>query len=112
MEEKELTRLEMATLLFVNDRQHSQLMDLMPEKSGMTGHSKDLFEPTLKDVSNYKAPNFEPGGGLQQGTYVPKGGQHFLGQEFVEVMGQLISRSNGSEISRRNGSVISTMNIQ
>lgn len=73
MSDKELTRLEMATLLFVNDRQHSQLMDLMPEKSGMTGHGKDLFEPTLKDVSNYKAPNFEPGGGLQQGTYQPKG---------------------------------------
>ncbi|KAH3873644.1 hypothetical protein DPMN_036881 [Dreissena polymorpha] len=45
----------------------------MPEKSGMTGHGKDLFEPTLKDISNFKAPNFEPGGGLQQGTYVPKG---------------------------------------
>ncbi|KAL4222682.1 E3 ubiquitin-protein ligase ubr3 [Mactra antiquata] len=72
MQDQELTRLEMATLLFVNDRQHSQLMDLMPEKSGMTGHGKDLFEPTLKDVADYKAPNFEPGGGLQQGTYVPK----------------------------------------
>ncbi|XP_052267250.1 E3 ubiquitin-protein ligase UBR3-like [Dreissena polymorpha] len=72
MEDKELTRLEMATLLFVADRQHSQLMDLMPEKSGMTGHGKDLFEPTLKDISYFKAPNFEPGGGLQQGTYVPK----------------------------------------
>jgi hypothetical protein len=33
------------------DRQHSQLMDLMPEKSGMTGHGKELFEPTLKEVS-------------------------------------------------------------
>ena len=73
MDEKELTRLEMATLLFVNDRHHSQLSDLMPEKSGMTGHGKDLFEPTLKDVADYKAPTFEPGGGLQQGTYVPKG---------------------------------------
>ena len=73
MNEKELTRLEMATLLFVNDRHHSQLTDLMPEKSGMTGHGKDLFEPTLKDVADYKAPTFEPGGGLQQGTYVPKG---------------------------------------
>ena len=73
MDEKELTRLEMVTLLFVNDRHHSQLMDLMPEKSGTPGHSKDLFEPTLKNVATYKAPNFEPGSGLQQGTYVPKG---------------------------------------
>ncbi|WAQ93484.1 UBR3-like protein [Mya arenaria] len=72
MEEGELARLEMASLLFVADRQHSQLMDLMPEKSGMTGHGKELFEPTLRDISHYKAPMFEPGGGLQQGTYVPK----------------------------------------
>ena len=48
--EVNLTRLEMSTLLCMADRQHSQLMDLMPEKSGMTGHGKELFEPTLKEV--------------------------------------------------------------
>ncbi|XP_060602002.1 E3 ubiquitin-protein ligase UBR3-like, partial [Ruditapes philippinarum] len=83
MTDKELTRLEMCTLLFVNDRQHSQLMDLMPEKSGMTGHGKDLFEPTLKDVANHKAPNFEPGAGLQQGSYQPK--DEIWEQEFDPV---------------------------
>lgn len=50
MSEKELTRLEMATLLCVNDRQHSQLMDNMPEKSGGTGHGKELFQITLEEV--------------------------------------------------------------
>lgn len=50
IKESSLTRLEMATLLCMADRQHSQLMDLMPEKSGMTGHGKELFEPTLKEV--------------------------------------------------------------
>ncbi|XP_052094995.1 E3 ubiquitin-protein ligase UBR3-like [Mytilus californianus] len=73
IKEVNLTRLEMSTLLCMADRQHSQLMDLMPEKSGMTGHGKELFEPTLKEVADYKAPNLEASGGLQQGTYKPKG---------------------------------------
>ena len=51
IKETMLTRLEMSTLLCMADRQHSQLMDLMPEKSGMTGHGKELFDPTLKEVS-------------------------------------------------------------
>ncbi|KAL5006565.1 hypothetical protein ScPMuIL_015371 [Solemya velum] len=72
MSEKELTRLEMATLLCVNDRQHSQLMDNMPEKSGGTGHGKELFQITLEEISEYKSPNFEAGNGLQQGMYIPK----------------------------------------
>lgn len=50
MDERELVRLEMATLLCVGDRTHSQLSDLMPEKSGMSGLGKELFEPTLKEV--------------------------------------------------------------
>ena len=77
MDEKELTRLEMATLLFVNDQHHSQLLEQMPEKSGMTGHGKDLFEPTLRDVADKKTATFEPGGGPQQGTYIPKGEKIF-----------------------------------
>ncbi|XP_069111047.1 E3 ubiquitin-protein ligase ubr3-like [Argopecten irradians] len=72
IDEKDLVRLEMSTLLCVSDRQHSQLTDLMPEKSGMIGHGTELFEPTLKELADYKAPNFEAGAGLQQGTYVPK----------------------------------------
>ncbi|XP_048246065.1 E3 ubiquitin-protein ligase UBR3-like [Haliotis rufescens] len=70
--EKDLVRLEMASLLCMSDRQHSQLMDLMPEKSGVPGHGKELFEPTLKKIADYKAPVFAMGGKMQQGTYVPK----------------------------------------
>ncbi|BFY97084.1 hypothetical protein BsWGS_00124 [Bradybaena similaris] len=70
--EKDLIRKEMASLLCMNDRQHSTLMDLMPEKTGVNGLAKELFEPTLQELAEYKDPNFESGGGLQQGTYVPK----------------------------------------
>lgn len=70
--EKELVHVEMVALLCVNDRTHSQLMDLMPEKSGLAIHGRAYFEQTLKMVADYKAPVLESGGGLQQGTYVPK----------------------------------------
>uniref|UniRef100_A0A2C9KCF7 E3 ubiquitin-protein ligase n=1 Tax=Biomphalaria glabrata TaxID=6526 RepID=A0A2C9KCF7_BIOGL len=70
--EEDLIRKEMASLLCMNDRQHSTLMDLMPERTGVSGLAKELFEPTLQKLAEYKAPNFEAGGGLQQGTYVPK----------------------------------------
>ncbi|XP_052826304.1 E3 ubiquitin-protein ligase UBR3 [Octopus bimaculoides] len=73
LSEKELVRVEMVALLCVNDRTHSQLMDSMPEKSGLAVHEKYYFESTLKTVADYKAPVLESGGGLQQGTYVPKG---------------------------------------
>lgn len=71
--EEELIRLEMASLLCMNDRQHSQLSELMPERSGMSGMGKELFEPTLKTLADYKAPSFEAGVGLNQGSYTPKG---------------------------------------
>ncbi|XP_061179951.1 E3 ubiquitin-protein ligase ubr3-like [Saccostrea echinata] len=70
--EKELTHLEMATILCFGDKPHSQIMDSMPERSGITGQ-KELFEPTLAEIADYKAPNLESSGGLQQGTYTPKG---------------------------------------
>ncbi|XP_076468765.1 E3 ubiquitin-protein ligase ubr3-like [Babylonia areolata] len=71
--EEELVRIEMASLLCMNDRQHSQLSELMPERSGMSGMSKELFEPTLRKLADYKAPSFEAGSGLNQGCYTPKG---------------------------------------
>ena len=49
--EEELVRKEMASLLCMSDRQHSQLSELMPERSGMSGNSKELFEPTLSKVT-------------------------------------------------------------
>ena len=45
-------REEMVSLLAMSDRTHSQLMDTMPEKCGLTGQAKD-FEPTLKEVSHH-----------------------------------------------------------
>lgn len=47
--DKELTRLEMATILCFGDKPYSQIMDSMPERSGITGQ-KELFEPTLSEV--------------------------------------------------------------
>ncbi|XP_052682389.1 E3 ubiquitin-protein ligase ubr3-like [Crassostrea angulata] len=70
--DKELTRFEMATILCFGDKPYSQIMDSMPERSGITGQ-KELFEPTLSEIADYKAPNLESSGGLQQGTYTPKG---------------------------------------
>ncbi|ELU10689.1 hypothetical protein CAPTEDRAFT_220674 [Capitella teleta] len=69
--QSEVTRLEMVTLLCMGDRTHSQLMDAMPDKCDQMDQTKS-FEPTLEQVSNYKAPNFEAGGGMQQGIYIPK----------------------------------------
>ncbi|PVD29744.1 hypothetical protein C0Q70_09000 [Pomacea canaliculata] len=73
MTEEEQVRLEMASLLCMNDRQHSQLSELMPDRSGMSSNGTDFFEPVLKQLADYKAPSFEAGVGLNQGTYTPKG---------------------------------------
>ena len=48
--EEELVRKEMSSLLCMSDRHYSQLSELMPERSGMSGMSKELFEPTLSKV--------------------------------------------------------------
>uniref|UniRef100_A0A1B6CS83 E3 ubiquitin-protein ligase n=1 Tax=Clastoptera arizonana TaxID=38151 RepID=A0A1B6CS83_9HEMI len=66
-----LSQLEMVTLLCMSDKTHSQLMELMPERCG-TAQSRD-FEPVLNEVADYKAPNLEASGNMQQGMYVPKG---------------------------------------
>ncbi|KAG0423827.1 hypothetical protein HPB47_000437, partial [Ixodes persulcatus] len=73
MTEEEVTRQEIVTLLCMGDRTHSQLMDLMPEKCGITSHHTKDFEAFLSDVAVYKQPNFEAGGNMLQGKYVPKG---------------------------------------
>ncbi|XP_014242045.1 E3 ubiquitin-protein ligase Ubr3 isoform X2 [Cimex lectularius] len=66
-----LSQLEMVTLLCMGDKTHSQLMELMPERCG-TVQSRD-FESALAEVAEYKAPNLEASGNMQQGMYVPKG---------------------------------------
>ncbi|RZF33108.1 hypothetical protein LSTR_LSTR013279 [Laodelphax striatellus] len=65
-----LSQLEMVTLLCMGDKTHSQLMELMPERCG-TAQSRD-FELRLAEVADYRAPNLEASGNMQQGMYVPK----------------------------------------
>ena len=69
--DEQITRLEMVTLLCTNDRTHSQLVDSLPEKCGLSGQVKE-FDSTLQSVADYKPPVFEAGGSMQQGIYVPK----------------------------------------
>ena len=49
MTDQEVTSKEMITLLCMADRTHSQLIEMMPEKCGLTGQVKDI-EPTLRQV--------------------------------------------------------------
>ena len=67
---KELTRLEIITLLCMEDRTHSNLTENMPDKNG-NGVSDD-FETVLSEVGTFREPQFEAGGVMQQGMYVPK----------------------------------------
>ncbi|KAF8771573.1 E3 ubiquitin-protein ligase Ubr3 like protein [Argiope bruennichi] len=71
LSEEKVIRQEMVSLLCMNDRTHSQLMDLIPDKCGETSQNKN-FESILNQVAVYKAPNFEANGAMMQGTYVPK----------------------------------------
>ncbi|XP_072948868.1 E3 ubiquitin-protein ligase Ubr3 isoform X2 [Epargyreus clarus] len=63
------SRLEVSTLLAAGDKTHSQLLELMPERSG-NAHTRN-FETVLKEVSVYRAP---PRGSesLEQGLFVPR----------------------------------------
>ncbi|XP_020708415.2 E3 ubiquitin-protein ligase Ubr3 [Athalia rosae] len=66
----ELSCLEMVTLLCMGDKTHSQLMELMPERCGTTANRD--FESVLAEVAQYRAPNLEASGNMQQGMYGPK----------------------------------------
>jgi E3 ubiquitin-protein ligase UBR3 len=49
MSQSGVTAREMITLLAGQDRTHSQLMDALPEKCGLSGVTKD-YEPILAQV--------------------------------------------------------------
>ncbi|KAL6258401.1 hypothetical protein P5V15_010359 [Pogonomyrmex californicus] len=70
LSDSDMSRLEMVTLLCMGDKTHSQLMELMPERCGTT-QNRD-FESVLADVAQYRAPNLEASGNMQQGMYGPK----------------------------------------
>ncbi|CAB3261049.1 unnamed protein product [Arctia plantaginis] len=63
------SRLEVSTLLAAGDKTHSQLLELMPERSG-NAHTRN-FETVLKELSTYRPP---PKGSenLEQGLFVPQ----------------------------------------
>ena len=67
---QELTQLEMVTLLCMEDKTHSTLTEQMPEKNG-SGVTDD-FERVLSDVGQFREPQFEAGGTMQQGMYSPR----------------------------------------
>jgi E3 ubiquitin-protein ligase UBR3 len=68
---QELTRLEMVTLLCMEDKTHSTLTEQMPEKNG-AGVTED-FERLLAEVGQFREPQAEAGGGtMQQGMYAPR----------------------------------------
>ncbi|XP_043683976.1 E3 ubiquitin-protein ligase Ubr3 isoform X1 [Vespula pensylvanica] len=70
LSDPEMSCLEMVTLLCMGDKTHSQLMELMPERCGTT-QNRD-FESVLAEVAQYRAPNLEASGYMQQGMYGPK----------------------------------------
>ena len=71
LDEEQLTRLEMVSLLCMGDRTHSALHEHIPEKYN-SSVSLELFDSVLSDVAVYSEPRFEAGGNMQQGMYLPK----------------------------------------
>ncbi|XP_043254590.1 E3 ubiquitin-protein ligase Ubr3 [Colletes gigas] len=70
LSDPEMSCMEMVTLLSMGDKTHSQLMELMPERCGTTQTRN--FEAVLADIAQYRAPNLEASGNMQQGMYGPK----------------------------------------
>lgn len=67
-EEHEQCIIEIAALLAIADKTHSQLLELLPERSG-NAHTRN-FEKFLKQLSTYRSP---PQGSenLEQGLFIP-----------------------------------------
>lgn len=63
------SRVEVATLLAAGDKTHSQLLELMPERSG-NAHTRN-FEAVLGELSVYRAPG-RGSESLEQGLFVPR----------------------------------------
>lgn len=67
-EETKQCMIEISALLAIGDKTHSQLLELLPERSGNT-HTRN-FERYLKQLSTYRSP---PQGSenLEQGLFIP-----------------------------------------
>ena len=71
LDEEQLIRLEMVSLLCMGDRTHSTLHEHIPAKYGVSV-SLELLDSVLFDVAQYSEPRFEAGGNMQQGMFLPK----------------------------------------
>ena len=71
LEEAELAKLEMVSLLCMGDKTHSLLHEHMPEKSG-NSIPVELFDEQLKDVAEYSGPRSDQSGNMQPGMYRPR----------------------------------------
>ncbi|XP_019758460.2 E3 ubiquitin-protein ligase Ubr3 isoform X2 [Dendroctonus ponderosae] len=67
--DKVINRLEIVTILCGNDKTHSQLIDLIPERYGT--QTRD-FEEIVAECADYRNHALDPSGTMQQGMYTPK----------------------------------------
>lgn len=68
-DEKAQCIIEISALLATGDKTHSQLLELMPERSG-NSHTR-IFERYLSELSNFKKPTASSEN-LEQGLFIPK----------------------------------------
>ena len=72
-------RKEVVALLSLADRTHSQLLDAVPEKTGLahSNHAAEVhanLENVISEVALFRNPQFEAAhSGLSQGNYTLKG---------------------------------------
>ena len=69
---EELARLEMVSLLCMQDKTHSMLYDNMPNRNALPMHV-DLFDQILSETANFSEPRFDSASGdMLQGKYNPR----------------------------------------
>lgn len=68
-DEKAQCIIEISALLATGDKTHSQLLELMPERSGNS--QTRIFERYLSELSNFKKPTASSEN-LEQGLFIPK----------------------------------------
>ena len=70
---EELARLEMVSLLCIQDKTHSMLIDNMPQKNDALPMQVDLFDRILSETASFSEPRFDSASGnMLQGKYNPR----------------------------------------
>uniref|UniRef100_A0A915KPQ5 E3 ubiquitin-protein ligase n=1 Tax=Romanomermis culicivorax TaxID=13658 RepID=A0A915KPQ5_ROMCU len=73
LNEKDCLRMEIASLLCQNDKSHSQIVDSLSHTTlSSKAHYAAHIEEILKELADYVAPQFVPGGAMSEGIYTPK----------------------------------------